>query len=222
MKTAGIINAHEYFKDRMKLSLKDGKFCIFEHIDQNPLFINNFGMASKLKRYVYADKYLQPSAFLKRQENVGTRHMGQHGAQILKKKGEKIPLLGQIDTKPYKGLTVMENNMYYCPVFYHKPQMNDFLCVVHKDKKGNSSIIIRDLQDLYVMGQEEPKLEVYNPQSRQYQHFIKRRTQAYVIRFLQENNNYISFVELNRFFPYINDQILKKIMKEIQVEVDRN
>lgn len=41
--------------------------------------------------------------------------------------------------------------------------MNDFLCVVHKDKKGNSSIIVRDLQDLYVMGQEEPKIEVYNP-----------------------------------------------------------
>ena len=27
------INAHEYFKDRFKLSLKDGRFCLFEHID---------------------------------------------------------------------------------------------------------------------------------------------------------------------------------------------
>jgi len=27
------INAHEFFKDRFKLSLKDGKFCIFEHVD---------------------------------------------------------------------------------------------------------------------------------------------------------------------------------------------
>mmetsp|Transcript_2123 Transcript_2123/g.2014 ORF Transcript_2123/g.2014 Transcript_2123/m.2014 type:complete len:88 (-) Transcript_2123:184-447(-) len=72
------------------------------------------------------------------------------------------------------------------------------------------------------MGQQEPKIEVYNPQSRQYQHFIKRRTQAYVIRFLQENNNHISFNELNSYFAYINDQILKKIIKEINVEVDRN
>jgi transcription initiation factor TFIID subunit 1 len=52
------INAHEFFKDRFKLSLKDGKFCIFEHVDQRPLFINNFGMASKLKRYVYSDEVL--------------------------------------------------------------------------------------------------------------------------------------------------------------------
>ena len=27
------INPHNYFKNRFKLSLKKGKFCIFEHID---------------------------------------------------------------------------------------------------------------------------------------------------------------------------------------------
>ena len=30
---AGIITAHDFFRDRFKLSLKDGKFCVFEHID---------------------------------------------------------------------------------------------------------------------------------------------------------------------------------------------
>ena len=68
-KKVGIINAHDYFKDRFKLSLKDGKFCIFEHVDQQPLFVNNFGMASKLKRYIYSDKFLPQSAFTKRSEN---------------------------------------------------------------------------------------------------------------------------------------------------------
>lgn len=53
------LNPHLYFKTRMKLSLNKGKFCIFEHIDQHPLFLNNFGMASRLKRYYYGDK--QPS-----------------------------------------------------------------------------------------------------------------------------------------------------------------
>lgn len=89
---------------------------------------------------------------MKRSENQGTRHMGPHGIQILKKKGEKIPLLGQINTNVYKGLTVMENNMFYCPVFYHKPQKSDFLCIIHKDKKGKNSILVRELSDIYVMG----------------------------------------------------------------------
>ena len=43
-----------------------------------------------------------------------------------------------------------------------------------------------------------------------------------MIRFLQENENRISFSELNKYFYYINDQILKKIIKDINVEVDRN
>jgi hypothetical protein len=93
-KKVGIITAHEHFKDRIRLSLKDGKYCIFEHIDQQPLFVNDFGMASKLKRYIYSDKFLQPSAFTRRSENEGLRHMGPHGVQILRKKGEKTPLLG--------------------------------------------------------------------------------------------------------------------------------
>jgi hypothetical protein len=57
--------------------------------------------------------------------------MGPYGAQVLKKKGEKIPLLAKLTLREYKGITVLENNMYFCPVFYHKTQKNDFLCVVH-------------------------------------------------------------------------------------------
>ena len=150
----GIINAHDYFKDRFKLSLKDGKFCIFEHADQHPLFVNNFGMASKLKRYVYSDKPLQHNAFVKKSENALTKHMGPHGAQVLKKKGEKIPLLGQIDTKNSLGITVLENNMYLSPVFYHKlsPKSADFLCVFHRDKNGIPSIVVRELSEVYAVG----------------------------------------------------------------------
>lgn len=76
------INAHEYFKDRFKLSLKEGSFAIFEHVDQRPLFINNFGMASKLKRYVYSDEVLPGSAFTKKGQ-IGANnlmHMGPYGA----------------------------------------------------------------------------------------------------------------------------------------------
>lgn len=73
------INAHEYFKDRFKLSLKDGRFCIFEHIDKRPLFVNNFGMASKLKRFVYSDEVLSQMAFTKKPENAGLKHMGPYG-----------------------------------------------------------------------------------------------------------------------------------------------
>lgn len=79
------LNAHEKFKDRYKLSIKKGKFCIFEHVDQYPLFVNNFGMASRLKRYYYGDKMPSEKIFRQRHENKETRHMGPHGQIELKK-----------------------------------------------------------------------------------------------------------------------------------------
>jgi hypothetical protein len=91
IKRQGIINSHEYFKDRWRLSLKYGKFCLFEHADQHPLFVNNFGMASKLKRYLYSPTTLPPSAFLRKQENLKRMHMGVHGMTHLRQPGERIP-----------------------------------------------------------------------------------------------------------------------------------
>lgn len=61
---------------------------------------------------------------------------------------------------------MLENNLYVCPVVYHKPQKarrNDFLCVVHRDKNQKASIVVRELSEMYVVGQQEPKVEVYSP-----------------------------------------------------------
>ena len=74
------LNPHQYFKTRTKLSLKKGKFQIFEHIDQNPLFINNFGMASRLNRYFYGDRVPNKKEFQNmKSENKGKRHIGPYG-----------------------------------------------------------------------------------------------------------------------------------------------
>ena len=63
----------------MKLSLKDGKFCLFEHIDEDPIFVNNFGMVSKLERYVYSDQKLPKEEFFPSSQNTRVRHMGPYG-----------------------------------------------------------------------------------------------------------------------------------------------
>mgnify|MGYP003294977064 CR=1 FL=1 len=41
-KNVQYMNAYEIFKDRKKLSLTEGKFCLFEHIDEYPLFFDLF------------------------------------------------------------------------------------------------------------------------------------------------------------------------------------
>ena len=88
------LNPQNYFKKRSKLSVKKGKFCIFEHIDQHPLFINNFGMASRLKRYFYGAKRPLKKVFKTNAENKETRHIGPLGELILKGVHDKLELLG--------------------------------------------------------------------------------------------------------------------------------
>jgi len=81
--------------------------------------------------------------------------------------------------------------------------------------------VLRELESLYSLGQIEPKLEVYNPQSRDFQNFIKKRCKAYIIRLLEENDK-VYFSDIQRLFPQIRDQILKNGMKETEIEIDRN
>lgn len=100
--------------------------------------------------------------------------MGPNGEIILMGKKERLDLLGQVDTSAYKGLGILENKMSSAPVFYHAPHRCDFVCSMIKNKAGSEfRIALRELDHLYTIGQLEPKIEVYNPQSRYYQNFIK-------------------------------------------------
>ena len=80
----GIIKPDEHFKNRLRLSLHDGKFALFEHIDEEPLYLNNFGMVSNLERHIFGEKPLPKSDFLPSSLKLSVKHMGPFGKQILK------------------------------------------------------------------------------------------------------------------------------------------
>lgn len=177
-------------------------------------------MASRLNRYIYSDKIL-PIKYFKYQP-IGmakTRHMGYYGQQILLQDDEKLPLIGQIDRKQFQGLTILENNLYRAPAVYHKPKTTDFLCVVLGDTK---QMYLREMKQIYTLGQVEPKMEVYAPGSRAHSLFLKKKVQIFALKLLEYYNRRLSFSEVARFFHIFNDQILRKALKEVGIEVDRN
>ena len=62
---------------------------------------------------------------------------------------------------------------------------------------------------------------MWNPQSRNYQTYIKEHAQAYIIRFLQERaDNRVLLSDISQMFP-LPEQMIKKFIKEISVEVDK-
>ena len=110
-------------------------------------------MASRIRRYYYSNKQPKKSNFSTSAANIGSRHIGPNGKIVLKARGEKIDLLGQVDLKKYKGQAVLENKMYNAPIFYHKAPRTDFFCVMHKPKNSTQiNIQLRELDSVYTVG----------------------------------------------------------------------
>lgn len=77
---------------------------------------------------------------------------------------QRLELLGQINTRKYQGISVLENKMYNAPLFYHSAPRTDFFCTLVQGKQANEQrIVIREMDSAYTVGQLEPKLEVCNP-----------------------------------------------------------
>ena len=254
------MNAYEIFKDRYKLSITDGKYCLFEHIDENPIFISNFGMASKLKKFIYTAKLFNQNiqsqtSKLTETELKTYNIIGPYGIQILLAPGSKLPLLGQIDTNDLKGISVIDNKMYRASVFYEKlgnpvtintqsksvntpnnygtnenisngqnKKYYNFLITFRRTKEGKEGFYLRELDHHYVVGQEEPKIEVYPPQSRQYNNFLKNKIKTYTYKLYNEvgYKSGISFKVFSNLFPGVTEQILKKNFREMKIEIDKN
>lgn len=236
------MNAYEIFKDRKKLSLIDGKYCLFEHIDEYPLFVSNFGMANKMKKYLYSNKLFtssanNPNVKLTESEARTYNMIGPNGIQISMLQNQKIPLLGQIDQNEIKGINIIDNNMYRAPVFYEnikednssnnisKPKKRyNFLLTLKRSKDGKQQFYIREVEHLYTVAQEEPKVEVYPPQSRQYNNFLKNKIETYTYKLYNEIGYKagINFKVFTNLFPAVTEQVLKKNFKEMNIEIDKN
>ena len=237
------MNSYEIFKNAKKLSLIDGKIALFEHIDEYPLFMANFGMANRMKKYLYSTKLFitsnnknNPNMKLNEVEQKTLNMMGPNGSQILLKPEQKLPLLGQIDQNELKGINIIDNNMYKAPVFYEKishpnsavntslgKKRYNFLITFSKNEKGQKVFHIRELEHLYTVAQEEPKIEVYPPNSRQYISFLKNKIETYTYKLYNEAgfNQSINFKIFQNLFPAVTEQVLKKIFKEMNIEIDK-
>ncbi len=82
-----------------------------------------------------------------------------------------------------------------------------------KDKENEC--VLRRASGLFTVGQEEPKVEVFNPATRNATAFFKKRTQACCLKMLEDSKR-VPFHLFSKMFPEYTEQILKKFMKEVK------
>jgi transcription initiation factor TFIID subunit 1 len=102
--------------------------------------------------------------------------------------------------------------MFIAPIYRHKCLSNDFLIIFNR-KIG---FYIRNLNKIYLIGQQYPLIEVPIPQSKRVNLFQRDLLQIYIYRlFLQSNEipRRIRIDDIKRVFPRLAESSIRKRLK---------
>ena len=174
-----------FMRTPQDLSVSDGDIALAELSEQYPPLISTIGMATRIKNYYRRPEVHKSTLLLWKKDgsmyvclfvSFSQRQVKSHAPQL--KFGETTYVqttssyfLGQL--RPGQTLTSFENNLYRAPVYPHKTTPTDFLLIVAGDK-----VHIRKVEDIFVVGQQCPKVEVPAPNSKPAMQFQKELLQV--------------------------------------------
>ncbi|CAE5959072.1 unnamed protein product [Arabidopsis arenosa] len=192
------------FKKKSDLSTKDGHVFLMEYCEERPLMLSNAGMGANLCTYY------QKSSPEDQRGNLLRNQSDTLGNVMILEPGDKSPFLGEIHAGCCQSS--VETNMYKAPIFQQRLQSTDYLLV--RSPKGKLSL--RRIDKIVVVGQQEPRMEVMSPGSKNLQTYLVNRMLVYVYReFLKRGGggHPIPADELSFLFSNLTDAIIKRNMK---------
>ncbi|XP_013142953.1 PREDICTED: transcription initiation factor TFIID subunit 1 [Papilio polytes] len=163
--------------------------------DVHPPLISQVGMCSKIKNYYKrtAIKDTGPKSF--KYGEVAYAHTS--------------PFLGIL--APGATQPVVENNMYRAPIYEHTLPQTDFLVI-----RTRQAYYIREIDALFVAGQECPLYEVPGPNSKRANNFVRDFLQVYIYRLFwksRDNPRRIKMDDIKRAFPSHSESSIRKRLK---------
>ncbi|KAI3689257.1 hypothetical protein L2E82_47210 [Cichorium intybus] len=158
------------FKKKSDLSAKDGHAFLMEYCEERPLLLGNTGMGARLCTYYQKSSPGDQTATHLRS---GPNNFGNI---LTLDPADKSPFLG--DIKPGSTQSCLETNMYRAPIYPHKVSSTDYLLI--RSPKGKLSL--RRIDRIYVVGQQEPHMEVMSPVSKGVQMYNMNRLLVFMYR----------------------------------------
>ncbi|XP_033321327.1 TATA-box binding protein associated factor 1 isoform X2 [Megalopta genalis] len=177
------------------LSGKDGEVVLIEFSEEHPPLMNQVGMCSKVKNYY-------------------KRKAGKDQGPQKYKYGETAyahtsPFLGILT--PGQSIQAIENNMYRAPIYEHKIPETDFLVI-----RTRQQYYIREMDALFVAGQECPLYEVPGPNSKRANNFVRDFLQVFIYRLFWKSSDIprrIKMDDIKRAFPSHSESSIRKRLK---------
>ncbi|KAI5245014.1 hypothetical protein E4T42_06924 [Aureobasidium subglaciale] len=150
------------------LSMADNSSALLlEYSEEHPVMLSNFGMGNRLINY-YRRKDAEDSSRPK--EEIGETQV------LLPQDRSPFANFGQVD--PGEIVPTIHNGLYRAPVFRHEGKSNDFLVICNETHKNGKKYFMRNIENLYAVGQQFPSVEVPGEHSRKVTDAAKRRLRA--------------------------------------------
>ncbi|XP_047235418.1 transcription initiation factor TFIID subunit 1 isoform X4 [Girardinichthys multiradiatus] len=184
-----------FMRTPQDLTGKDGDLILAEYSEEYAPIIMQVGMATKIKNYY-------------------KRKPGKDPGAPDCKYGETVychtsPFLGSLH--PGQLLQAFENNLFRAPIYLHKMPETDFLVI-----RTRHGYYIRELVDIFVVGQECPLFEVPGPNSKRANTHIRDFLQVFIYRLFWKSKDRprrIRMEDIKKAFPSHSESSIRKRLK---------
>ncbi|KAI9673951.1 MAG: hypothetical protein M1817_002157 [Caeruleum heppii] len=195
----------DIFHATKDLSLGDNSnLLLLEFSEEYPIMMSNFGMGSRLINY-YRRKNMEDNA--RPRLDVGET------AVLMPQDKSPFSMFGDVD--PGETVPALYNSMFRAPLFKQKPKSTDFLVVRNTTGVDGSNWYMRNVENLFVVGQEFPSVDVPGPHSRKVTTASKNRLKMISYRKMRrERPACVTVDDVTEHFPDTTDMQNRQKMKE--------
>ncbi|KAK5117568.1 hypothetical protein LTR62_004990 [Meristemomyces frigidus] len=162
----------ELFATSDSLALNDNSsMLLLEYSEEAPIMLSNFGMGNKLINF-----------YRKRNADDQERPKREVGETQVLLTQDKSPFanFGHVDHG--EVVPTLQNGLYRAPVFPHSSKPTDFLIGVSTTQAFQSTMYLRNIENLHTVGQQLPSAEVPGQHSRRVTDAAKKRLKALAYR----------------------------------------
>jgi hypothetical protein len=167
-KAAKGLSTVELFKETKDLSLADhySTATLFEYSEEHPTVLSNFGMGNRVINY-YRRKDADDKERPQPEDKIGDTEV------LLPEDKSPFANFGMVD--PGETVRTLHNSMFRAPIFKHDPKNTDFLVIRSSTGVGGFSWNIRNIDNVFTVGQQFPFMDVPGPHSRKVTNAVKNR-----------------------------------------------
>jgi hypothetical protein len=199
------------FAKAKDLSLADNStMLLLEYSEECPLILSNFGMGNRLVNY-----------YRRKDEEDKERPKLDLGETQVLLPNDVSPFSRFGKVEPGTTIPTLHNSMFRAPVVKHSPKSTDFLVIRNQTSVHGSHYYLRNLENLHVVGQEFPSVEVPGVHSRRVTSVAKNRLRMLAFRLYNKNramkrpHPWVGNAEITEHFPGSDISQNRTKMREI-------